>query len=105
MQISVTVAGCTKTTGYIRLGPRMPDIILVKQEVEYQLTGDQVIHLRQDSEEPRLHFCKAANFRAHTVTVSDKLPCRSRGGARSSTLKSGTPSSQRHSWCAITLRL
>ena len=45
MQISVTVAGCTKTTGYIRLGPHMPDIILVKQEVEYQLTGDQVINL------------------------------------------------------------
>ncbi len=43
VQISVTVAGCTKTTGYIRLGPHMPDIILVKQEVEYQLTGDQAI--------------------------------------------------------------
>ena len=46
MQISVTVAGCTKTTGYIRLGPHMPDIILIKQEVEYQLTGDQVLSLQ-----------------------------------------------------------
>ena len=42
LQVNVTVAGCTKTTGYIRLGPHMPDIILVKQEVEYQVTGDQV---------------------------------------------------------------
>ena len=32
----------TKTTGYIRLGPHMPDIILVKQEMDYELTGDQV---------------------------------------------------------------
>ncbi|CAL5221943.1 g4219 [Coccomyxa viridis] len=47
LQISVTVAGCTKTTGYIRLGPHMPDIILVKQEVEYQLTGDQIKRHRE----------------------------------------------------------
>ena len=32
----------TKTTGYIRLGPHMPDIILVKQEMDYELTGEQV---------------------------------------------------------------
>lgn len=43
MQVIVTVCGITKTTGYIRLGPHMPDIILVKQEMEYQLTGDQVL--------------------------------------------------------------
>ncbi len=43
MQVIVTVCGVTKTTGYIRLGPHMPDIILVKQEMEYQLTGDQVL--------------------------------------------------------------
>ncbi len=54
MQISVTVAGCTKTTGYIRLGPHMPDIILVKQEVEYQVTGDQVINLKGQPEKPEV---------------------------------------------------
>ena len=43
MQVIVTVCGITKTTGYIRLGPHMPDSILVKQEMEYQLTGDQVL--------------------------------------------------------------
>ena len=32
----------TKTTGYIRLGPHMTDIILVKQEIDYELTGEQV---------------------------------------------------------------
>lgn len=46
MQVSLTVCGIVKTTGYIRLGPYMPDIILLKQEIEYELMGDQVIDPR-----------------------------------------------------------
>ena len=42
LQVVVTVCGMTKTTGYIRLGPHLPDIILVKQEMDYELTGEQV---------------------------------------------------------------
>ena len=42
MQVSLTVCGINKTTGYIRLGPYMPDIILLKQEIEYELVGGQV---------------------------------------------------------------
>ena len=44
LQVVVTVCGMTKTTGYIRLGPHLPDIILVKQEMDYELTGEQVTH-------------------------------------------------------------
>ena len=42
LQVVVTVCGMTKTTGYIRLGPHLPDIVLVKQEMDYELTGEQV---------------------------------------------------------------
>ena len=50
LQVVVTVCGMTKTTGYIRLGPHMPDIILVKQEMDYELTGEQVTPSPTDGE-------------------------------------------------------
>ncbi len=72
MQISVTVAGCTKTTGYIRLGPHMPDIILVKQEVEYQLTGDQV----QPPQDCRLERVEEALCTSIQAFTADRHDCR-----------------------------
>ena len=53
------VCGINKTTGYVRLGPYMPDIILLKQQVEYELMGAQVI-------DPRRHA-------SHQKSVLDQL--------------------------------